>query len=358
MGYEIDFFPVGEGEKCGDAITLRFGNLFGRRDEQAVVVVDGGFKESGEKIVEHIKNFYKTDVVNLVVSTHPDSDHASGLEVVLDELSVNCLWMHQPWNHIDDMANLFKDGRVTDDSVGEALKKSLDAARDLERLAEKRGIPIVEPFSSVSDDTGCVHVVGPSESFYESLLPDFRGTPQPKESSIIAKVVTGTREFVQKIAENWGLETLDDTGETTAENNTSTIIVISLDGKFLFFTGDAGIPALTDMADRLDTAGFDYSNIDFFQVPHHGSKRNVGPTILDRIIGPKQSEDKKLYTSFLSASKNGAPKHPSKKVTNAFRRRGAYVYVTNDNTILHRHNAPYRGWPTINPLDFYYEFEE
>ncbi len=60
MGYEIDFMPVGEGEKSGDAIALRFGNLNGNRSEYKVVVVDAGFKESGgNELVAHIKNTTK-----------------------------------------------------------------------------------------------------------------------------------------------------------------------------------------------------------------------------------------------------------------------------------------------------------
>ena len=98
MGYEIDFLPVGEGEKSGDAIALRFGNLHGNRDEQTVVVIDGGFKGTGEKLVEHIRHYYGTDDVDLVISTHSDADHVSGLTVVLEELRVGHLWMHQPWN--------------------------------------------------------------------------------------------------------------------------------------------------------------------------------------------------------------------------------------------------------------------
>ena len=43
MGYEIDFLPVGD--KSGDAIALRYGNLFGQRTEQTVVVVDGGSED-------------------------------------------------------------------------------------------------------------------------------------------------------------------------------------------------------------------------------------------------------------------------------------------------------------------------
>ena len=41
MGYEVDFLPVGDGEKSGDAISLRFGNLFGGRNEQVVIIIDG-----------------------------------------------------------------------------------------------------------------------------------------------------------------------------------------------------------------------------------------------------------------------------------------------------------------------------
>lgn len=47
MGYEIDFLAVGEGERSGDAIALRVwrpGNL----DRQAVIVIDGGTKETGQ----------------------------------------------------------------------------------------------------------------------------------------------------------------------------------------------------------------------------------------------------------------------------------------------------------------------
>ena len=39
--------------------------------------------------------------------------------------------MHQPWNHADDITHMFKDDRVTANSVTEALRKSLDEARTL-----------------------------------------------------------------------------------------------------------------------------------------------------------------------------------------------------------------------------------
>lgn len=355
MGYEIDFLPVGEGEQSGDAIALRFGDLYGERSQQTVIVVDGGFKESGEELVKHIKEYYGTSRVDLVVSTHPDADHAGGLEVVLEELEVGCLWMHQPWNHTDDIARMFKDGRVTDETVRRALRRSLDTARGLERLAESKGIPIVEPFTGLTDDAGCLRVLGPTEVFYESLLPDFRGTPEQKEGvGVFKKVAAEVREIFRKIAERWDFETLDDEGETSAENNSSTVLLLTSDGRNCLLAGDAGIPALTEVADLFEAEGFDVSTLRFIQVPHHGSQRNSGPSVLDRVVGLKLEEDMHTKTAFVSASKGGEPKHPSKKVTNAFRRRGAPVGATQGQAIRHFHNAPDRdGWTTLTLLPFY-----
>ena len=88
MGYEIDILAVGEGERSGDAIAIRCGNMWGRPDEQSVIVIDGGTIDSGERLVHHIKTVYGTNNVLMVLSTHPDGDHSSGLTVVLEELKV------------------------------------------------------------------------------------------------------------------------------------------------------------------------------------------------------------------------------------------------------------------------------
>jgi glyoxylase-like metal-dependent hydrolase (beta-lactamase superfamily II) len=73
MGFEIDFLSVGKEGQSGDAIAFRIGNLYGDRKEQFVVVIDGGFKESGEQLVSHIKKYYQTSDIDLVILTHPDA---------------------------------------------------------------------------------------------------------------------------------------------------------------------------------------------------------------------------------------------------------------------------------------------
>jgi len=80
--------------------------------------------------------------------------------------------------------------------------------------------------------------------------------------------------------------------------------------------------------------------------------------ILNRLIGPRLEADVKTKTAFVSAAPDGAPKHPSKKVTNAFRRRGAPVHATPGDTKTHHRDAPDRGWTASTPLPFYNQVDE
>jgi hypothetical protein len=207
-------------------------------------------------------------------------------------------------------------------------------------------------------------VAGPDKQYYESLLPEFRCTPEARPglglADLLKGYVTEVVEAVKKVAERWDIETLTDDGETSAENNSSAIVRVELmPGKFGLFNADAGIPALTRAADYLAATGFDFSQLWFIQVPHHGSQRNVGPTILNRLVGPRLPAEAFVKRAFVSAGKDGEPKHPSKRVTNAFRRRGAPVYATKGNALRQSEDAPDRaGWSAAQALPFYEEVED
>jgi beta-lactamase superfamily II metal-dependent hydrolase len=365
QGYEIDFLAAGEESKSGDAIALRFGNLKGDRSDQFIMVIDGGSKADGEKLVEHIQKYYKTDYVNAVLLTHPDADHASGFTEVLNNLKVDYLLMHLPWEHSEELRGLFRDGRVTPNSLKEALERSLNNAYELHQIAIKKGITIIEPFSDNPILSDYLTVLSPSTGFYSGMVANFRETPDPIQelllSSLMRKAVAAAKEAVKTVLEGWNIETLSDPdeGTTSAENNTSVILLLDCCGQKLLFTGDAGVPALTEAAEKAEELGIDLSNLSFIQIPHHGSKRNVGPTILNRIVGPKLSVDLMSKVAFVSAAKEGEPKHPAKKVTNAFRRRGCKVCATVGQSICNFHNSPLRtGWTTVEPLPFYDVVEE
>jgi len=360
MGHEICFLAVGDESKSGDAIALRYGNLHGSRSEQTVVVIDGGYTQSGKDLVSHIKNYFDTDTVDLVILTHPDSDHASGLYEVLNELKVKKLWMHKPWEHKDGKAVHIKDGRVTDNSIAERLKNALETAYGLYKLAIEKDIPIEEPFAGKYDNTGFIQVIGPSYDYYNELLLGFSGMPETiiesKEPSFFIKVKEAIQQWVSEL---WHIDLITDDGETTSyQNNSSVIVQLTIDNKRFLFTGDAGREALEHACNYIGDISI-LPPISFIQIPHHGSFKNIGPTVLDKLVG--KSKDKGStphFTAFCSAAKKGAPKHPSKKVLNAFTRRGANVYVTAGQTKINYNDTPNNQWSRATPEPFYDNVEE
>jgi beta-lactamase superfamily II metal-dependent hydrolase len=357
IGYEIDFLPVGEGSRSGDAITLRWGKLHSVPPQQTVVVIDAGFAANGDQVVNHVKKYYKTDTVDLVVSTHPHVDHIGGLETVIKELKVRQLAMHCPWltTHTSGISDLFVNGRVSDKSVRDSLKEGIDDAFTLAQLAKTKGISLVEPFAGLSMDvsSGKFQILGPSEAYYESLIPQFRVTPAPIDKTRDRSYSTN-EEFARQ-SESLTVETLDDGGQTTAENDSGAICALTIGGETLLFTGDAGMPALNAAAEQMTSAGIVPSTVSFIQVPHHGSVHNIGPKLLNRLVGPKLSAPQKIKTAIVSvAARTEDIKHPSKRVTNAFKRRGAEVYPTGGIAILHSKNAPQReGWGPVQAVPFH-----
>src|SRR5258708_1203388 len=97
--FEIDFLDV-ESPKSGDAITIRY-QLNGT---DYVHIVDGGFQDTGSKVVEHVRKYYNnTTFIDHVVATHPDGDHAGGLRTVLEEFAIGSLWMLRPWLYANEI---------------------------------------------------------------------------------------------------------------------------------------------------------------------------------------------------------------------------------------------------------------
>jgi beta-lactamase superfamily II metal-dependent hydrolase len=210
--------------------------------------------------------------------------------------------------------------------------------------------------------------MSPTKEYYEDLLPNFRCTPEPKQAaeSYLTKLLAEAKEVIKKVAESWGYETLTDPklpeDDTTAENNSSAVVLATLDGEKWLFTADAGVTPLTAVAGYYELLGYQWNELKYYQIPHHGSRRNVGPTLLNRIIGPiVPKADRGGKTSYVCAAWDGGPKHPAKKVLNAFKRRGADWFWSQEEdpknkgrgfTMCCSKGAPERGWTAmpIKPL--------
>ncbi len=180
-----------------------------------------------------------------------------------------------------------------------------------------RKITIVKPFAGISTTDKTIMVLGSDKDYYQSLLPTFRDMPDlAAKSSVFGAITKFASDAISWVAESMHIETLTDPqpGDVSSENNSSAIILFQLDGHKLLLTGDAGCEALSRVIVFAASNGISLNDLRFLQVPHHGSRRNIGPTILNQI---------KAETAFISVATEGAPKHPSKRVTNALLRRGA-----------------------------------
>ena len=350
MEYEIDYIPVGSEKKGGDAIALRYGD-FSNPSTQRVVVIDGGTKESGRVLVEHIRKYYETGRVDLVVASHLHNDHISGLSEVFENMDVKKFAVHCPWDYTKSIQKMTITS-TSQERLATKMERSLSALSSMVDLASDCGVEIIQPFAG-DEILDNLYALGPTKQYYEEQLANFGITPDAKEDSRIKPFIKSAGEAVNWVKETPHLETLsDDYPDTSPENNSSLVLLLVIDGEKFLFTGDAGKDALSRAIDFSESEGIPLLNVDFLDVPHHGSKRNLGPTILNQ-LQPRHA--------FISCPQKGDPKHPSRKVINALIRRKCDPCSTrNGETICHRSpNVPAReGWGFAQPESFYDEVEE
>ena len=344
--FEIDFLDV-EAKKSGDAITLRY-SVNGYTQ---IHVVDGGFQQTGDKVVEHIKNYYDDpEKIDAVIVSHSDRDHAGGLCKVLENFEVSELWMLRPWIYADELIDRF--ARFTNvNNLASRLKEVYPNIEELEEIAEEKGIPIYEPFQG--EEIGHFTVLAPTKARYLDLVVESEKTPEAAKASDQTILNRGLN-LVKKVAA-WGVE-LFSSEETSPENEMSVVQYANLCDNKILLTADAGRAALSEAADYAPSVGLTLPGIDYFQVPHHGSRRNVSTEILDHWLGAKlperPSDGSETFTAIISASKEDED-HPRKAVVRACIHRGAKVISTEGENIRTKYNAPPReGWTAVSALPY------
>lgn len=327
--YEIDFLAVGDGGRSGDAIAIRFT----RPDNggYAHVIIDAGFQDDGEALVEHVKTYYGTSSIDLAILTHPDGDHIGGMGEVVRGLSVKELWLH-------DLS-----GR------GGAGLPAADAVDELIEVAGEQGTVVREAFAGTSAFGDALFIIGPTVEYYEQLVAEEQ---QVAKAAVEGRLMTFGRSvsvLAQRFLAALPVEVpFGDAGGTSPRNNTSMLTLLQLDGKKLLLTADAGVPALDRAVDWVEEQGASVYQPSFAQLPHHGSRHNASSEFLDRLLGPTGQEPSR--TAFVGVTKE-AEKHPSPRVANGFMRRGYKVYPTHGQTIWHHSaDAPDRGWTNLTPM--------
>ncbi len=333
--YEIDFLPIGDGARSGDAIAMRFT----RPDSDALahVIIDGGFQDDGQAIVNHVNHYYGVDAIDLVICTHPDGDHIGGLGTVIEKLDVASLAVH-------DLG-----------ARGGSDLKAAKAVGELRDLAKAEGTALYEPFSGLNAFGEALLVAGPNETDYQQLVAE-----QVAEERAGTRTATPSRSLLAEAASRLSARVVgafpleipfSDAGGTNPRNNSSAIVDLRLGEKRFVFTGDAGVPALDSALAYLEDRGRTDVWPRFVHVPHHGSRHNATSELLNRTLGGASGQNK--GSAYISISREAAkdPRYPSPRVANAYGRRGYSVCTTAGTSICFSGDgAPDRGWTPITPL--------
>lgn len=130
------------------------------------------------------------------------------------------------------------------------------------------------------------------------------------------------------------------------------ILVTLLDRQFLF-AGDSSSYALDKYIVR---SRISLQRPYVFHIPHHGSKRNLGPNFLTKLCGkidPKYKDSQKCDRfAIVSLAKEDNEKHPSQLVINALRRRGYITPIIRDK-IFHISYISYDSYYFLDFVDEY-----
>lgn len=299
--YEVDFLRAGD-KKDADAICLRFDRPDG--GGRAIVVVDAGWQDDGDSVVEFVKQRYGSPSVDLAIVSHPDGDHIGGMGKVVRELDVAELLVHR-----------------LDQRGGTGLEAS-DAIAELVQVASEQGTAVSEPFQGDQYLGGALSILGPSTDYYAELVSEEILREGQKAPALLSALGKSVRAFADRALDALPVEEVP-FGEGPGpgpRNNSSTVILFSVENFRALLTGDAGVPAIEAALDFAASSNLDALAPDLIQSPHHGSRRNASSALLDRVLGPIGGVS--VGHAFVSVCGESDPKHPAGRVVNAYKRRG------------------------------------
>lgn len=326
--YEIDMLDVG----AADAILIRYYNSEGN---EYIICIDSGNPGDGQKVINHIKHYYNQQYIDLAICTHPDNDHIGGFTYILDNMEIKEFWIHDPSKHIklEEVKNKIKEHTLSKSLsyITETLEENVSIIEKIDNL----GILRKEPFDGTEHSNIPIKVLGPRESFYRELLRRFRNSDLLfEENQYHQKSTSIEDDHVESLS-----TALDEKNDPSAENNSSAIIAFTPRNRKYLFTADAGPLGI----DNVIEDHFELTlNVDWVDIPHHGSKRNLTSKII-----------KHLSPEVAYVSAQSKKRYLSQAVINAFTKTGTKVYSTHNSGSLWHHVGTQnrRSYSTSTPIN-------
>ncbi len=356
MNFEINMINV----ENGDSIILQLE----KKDKKALIVIDGGYQQHYQKLEQRIRELLPSfnNKIDLIVCSHYDNDHLEGISLLLDycykaKVEIGEIWMHKIEYKLADLIKGIdeKEGLLLEKMKFEKLSTYNSGEFINEQVFNKEDNLMIESYQFLKellqkiinyglegkvkevvkenylDGFEEFKVVSPTADFYNSYLPKLKTEKFLEDIQKTAELrmlsesnrPTDRRTIEEMVGDVTNpcsrLETSSIANSVTPTNLVSIVTLLSTNDLRLLFTADAGIESF----DNKEVLTNELMNLNWLQLPHHGSKNNTSLTMLDH-----------FNPQIVFVSGKNIENRPSAKVVNCLKEKSRFqeIHITNEET--------------------------
>jgi len=278
MGIKLEFLRAG----CGDSILVYTSN-------GTNILIDSGEKKTYKKSIKPSLSRNEIDKLDLVVLTHIDDDHISGLIEMLESTDgremINEIW----FNSYQDMKisnNLTNDVSFSEGDLFEDLINEYDITHRKNIFFTQESTEKDREFYIGSDIK--LTLLSPSKKELDKLQVNWDKFRDNEPKDVSGKSPFDSRDidaiyadFQDKVLQkNDKSKTLLSATSTSDANGSSIAFLLEYQDKKFLFLGDADIKVINQSLIDLGMIGLE---VNFVKLSHHGSKKNINKEFLDII---------------------------------------------------------------------------
>lgn len=286
----VEMLPAAE----GDALFV----TFGEETEPHYILIDGGRRSTygnlRERVMEIEPDAQGIRFIDLLVVTHIDADHIEGIICLLQDEEVPCrfgdIWFND-WNHLEPLVAGERPvhlGAAQGEFLGALLHKQQRAWNEKFNGGAVVVPPEPDPLPSktMADDLRLTLVSPTVETLIDlrktwtKAIEDAGFRPGDRDNALAQFGSKRWTKLPKKLGDEADFKSLDH-----SEANGSSIAMILEYGKVrLLLAGDAHPKVLRENIERWCAAHPDTPDriaLDAFKVPHHGSKKNATPQLME-----------------------------------------------------------------------------
>lgn len=272
----IEMLPAGH----GDALCVEYGDPA----DPHRLMIDGGPRSRTTRDLVRDRITSGDRELELLVVTHIDADHITGILEALQDPAVNIaardVWFNG-WDHLPSDAL----GVMQGEALGSALRRrglpwNTDFGNRAVQVTEEGPLPVVRLpggmdltlLSPTADRLAALRSEWKREVEAAGLVPGVAAEQPSARPDVLGEIPIVPEDLAGEPFEE----------DPSEANGASIAMLAEFEGKALLLTGDAHSSVLTTGLRRLARErGTARVAVDVFKVPHHGSKYNLGSDLLD-----------------------------------------------------------------------------